>query len=166
MWSMRIRAQHVAPFSILVLTAASAFAGTTNFPRAKVSIDAPTGWTTTIKPEQVLVADAPGDVAASFVVVPAGAVDAASDAANRSLATTITGIKVKETTKATINGMKAAIVSGDGRLNGVDIDWMVAVLDTPVTDRDLMVIVIAEDAKLAAHKPEVQYLFQHIRPMP
>lgn len=162
---MKLRAQ-VASFSVVVLSAVAAFAGPTTFPRAKVMIDAPTGWTTTIKPEQVLVADAPGDVAASFVVVPTGAIDAASEAANKSLATTITGIKTKETTKTTINGMKAVIVGGDGRLNGVDVDWMVAILDTPVTDKDLMVIVIAEDAKLAAHKPEVQYLFQHIRPMP
>ena len=156
----------VAPFLVLVLSAASAFANTTSYPSAKVAFDAPAGWTTTIRPDQVVVTDAPGDVAASFVVVPSGAINAASQAAGRSLATTITNIKVTDDQKVTINGMKAELVAGDGRLKGTDIDWMVAVIDTPAADKDLMVIAIAEDAKLAAHKPEVRYLFEHIRPQP
>src|SRR5215475_8459737 len=99
-----MKTRQLASLSILFFSGV-AFATSTNFPRAKVSIDAPNGWTTTIKPEQVLVTDAPGDVAASFVVVPSGAIDAASEAASRSLATTISGIKTTGTQRVTINGM-------------------------------------------------------------
>jgi hypothetical protein len=157
----------IAPFCVVASSAAFAFANTTSYPSAKVAFDAPSGWTTTIKPDQVIVADAPGDVAASFVVVPSGAIDQAAHAAGEALGKLITGIKVLDDQKVTINGMKAELIGGDGRLHGsTDIDWMVAVVDTPATDKDLMVIVIAEDAKLAAHKPEVNYLIQHIRPLP
>jgi hypothetical protein len=159
-----MKTTRVAPLLVVALAAAPAFAGITTYPAAKVSIEAPAGWTTTIKGDQVTVAPAGGDVAASFVVVPAGAIDAASRAAGRSLANIITNMTVQDDQKTTVNGMKAEFVGGDGRLNGTNIDWMVAVFDTPATDKDLMVIVIAEDAKLAVRKPEVRYLFQHIRP--
>ena len=160
-----MKLNRVAPFLVVVLSVAPAFAGITTYPAAKVSIEAPAGWTTTIKGDQVTVQDQPGDVAASFVVVPANTIDAASRAAGQSLARVITNITVQEDQKATVNGMKAEFISGDGRLNGTNIDWMVAIMDTPA-NQDLMAIVIAEDAKLAAHKPEVRYLFQHIRPTP
>ena len=156
----------IAPIGVVMLAVAPAFAGVTTYPAAKVSIEEPPGWKTTIRGDQVTVADAQQDVAASFVVVPAGAIDAASRAAGRSLATTITNITVQEDQKGNVNGMKAEFISGDGRLNGTNIDWMVAIIDTPATDKDLMAIVIAEDAKLALHKPEVRFLFQHIRPAP
>ena len=161
-----MKANRVAPLAVVLLSVVPAFAGITTYPAAKVSIEAPAGWNTTIKGDQVTVADTPGDVAASFVVVPAGAIDAASRAAGRSLANIVTNITVQEDQKSTVNGMKAEFVSGDGRLNGTNIDWMVAIMDTPAADKDLMAIVIAEDAKLAAHKAEVRYLFQHIRPTP
>lgn len=156
----------IAPLLVVILAVVPAFAGVTTYPAAKVSIEEPPGWKTTIRGDQVTVADAQQDVAASFVVVPAGAIDAASRAAGRSLANVITNITVQEDQKGNVNGMKAEFVSGDGRLNGTNIDWMVAIIDTPATDKDLMAIVIAEDAKLALHKPEVRFLFQHIRPGP
>ena len=62
--------------------------------------------------------------------------------------------------------MPASLVAGDGRLKGVDIDWMVMFIDTPSTDSDLMIVTVAEDAKLAAHKPEVKFVFDHIKPAP
>ena len=156
----------IAPFAVVLLAVVPVFAGVTTYPAAKVSIEEPQGWKTTIRGDQVTVADAQNDVAASFVVVPSGAIDAASRAAGRSLANIITNITVQEDQKGNVNGMKAEFVSGDGRLNGTNIDWMVAIIDTPAADKDLMAIVIAEDAKLALHKPEVRFLFQHIRPVP
>jgi hypothetical protein len=161
-----MKAHRFAPLLGIMVAVAPAFAGVTTYPAAKVSIEEPPGWKTTIKGDQVTVADGPADVAASFVVVPAGAIDAAARAAGRSLATTITNVTVQDDQKGNVNGMKAEFVSGDGRLNGTNIDWMVAIIDTPATDKDLMAIVIAEDAKLAARKNEVRYLFQHIRPVP
>jgi hypothetical protein len=161
-----MKLHRIAPLLAVSFVVAPAFAGVTTYPAAKVSIEEPVGWKTTIKGDQVTVADAANDCAASFVVLPAGAIDAASRAAGRSLANVITNITVQDDQKSTVNGMKAEFVSGDGRLNGTNIDWMVAIIDTPATDKDLMAIVIAEDAKLAQHKAEVRYLFQHIRPVP
>ena len=150
----------------MALVTASALADTINKPDAKVTVDVPTGWTATQKGAQLSLADPKGDIAVNFVTVPAGAVKDAGTAAGRELGKIIDQIAVKEQKNVTVNGMPASVVAGDGRLKGVDIDWMVMFIDTPSKDSDLMIITVAEDAKLAAHKPEVKFVFDHIKPAP
>ena len=158
--------QFVAAWFAAALTAVPAFADTVIYSDARVSVDIPPGWSAT-KSGATLTVQAPkGDVAASFVAVADGAVKKAGEAAGRELAKVIDQIAVKNTEAVTVNGMKGSVVSGDGRLKGTDIDWMVMVLDTPSPVNNLMIVAIGEDAKLAARKPEVNYLFNHLRPAP
>jgi predicted Zn-dependent protease len=161
---MNARGIFVSTLATIGLLAVPALAETITHAASKVTIDVPAGWK--YKTGKTLVMeDANGDTAAAFAVVPAGAVDQASAAAGRQLASTIQNIKVIDDEKVNINGMRGEIVGGDGRLKGTDIDFLVAVIDTPSTTNDLMIVVIAEDAKLAAHKPEIRWLFEHIKPM-
>jgi hypothetical protein len=162
---MHVRGIFFSVVTTFALVAVPALAETVTHAAAKVSIDVPPGWTKKTGKTLVL-SDPAGDTAAAFAVVPAGAIDQASAAAGRQLAKTITGIKVTDDEKVTINGMRGEIVSGDGFMKQTNIDWLVAVVDTPATDSDLMVVVIAEDAKLAAHKAELRSMFQHIKPAP
>jgi hypothetical protein len=160
-------ARSLAPsFLAVALFAVPALADTLTYSAAKVSVDIPQGWSASKSGNQLTVESPHGDVAASFVAVPDGAVQKAGEAVGRELAKVIDKIAVKDTEEVTVNGMKGSVVSGDGRLKGVDIDWMVMVLNTPSPDNDLMVVAMGEDAKIAARKPEVRYLFNHLRPAP
>jgi hypothetical protein len=156
----------VPVFLALGLVTATALADTVSMTTAKVTVDVPAGWTSSQKTGQLQLADPKGDIAVNFVTVPAGSVKDAGTAAGRELGKLIDKIVVKEQKAVTVNGMPASLVDGDGRLKGVDIDWMVMFVDTPSTDSDLMIITIAEDAKLAAHKSEVKFVFDHIKPAP
>ena len=148
----------------LVLFAVPALAETLTDSEARVSVDVPAGWKTQTKGSSLVVMDQPEDVAAAFIVVNAGAIRGATKAATDALSGKITNIKDVKEEKVTINGMPGAIVEGDGRLQGKDIDWAICILDTPNDAKDLMILSIAEDAKLAAHKSELRYLFNHIKP--
>jgi hypothetical protein len=148
----------------MALVAAPALAGTTTWPSAKVSVDTPAGWTATIKGNEVDLAAPKGDIAVVFVTVPAGAVKDASTAVGRQLGKSIDNLKVKETKPVTINGMSGSMVDGSGSIKGAPVVWMVLILDTPATDVDLMSITIAADATLSAHKSEVDFIFNHLKP--
>jgi hypothetical protein len=160
------RSTLVAATTAALLFAVPAFADTMIYSAARVSVDIPQGWTSSSSGQTMTLQAPRGDVAASFVAVPDGALKSAGEAAGRELAKVIDQIKVQGTEQVTVNGMKGSVVSGDGRLKGTDIDWMVMVLDTPSPVNDLMIIAIGEDAKIAARKPEVRYLFNHLRPAP
>ena len=154
----------VPSITAFVLFAAPALAETLTDSAARVSVDVPAAWKSKVNGTELVVMDQAEDVAAAFVVVPAGAIRGATKAATDALAGKISNIKDVKEEKVTVNGMPGAIVEGDGRLQGKDIDWAICVLDTPNDAKDLMIISIAEDAKLAQHKGELRYLFNHIKP--
>ncbi|GAC1539170.1 MAG: hypothetical protein NVS3B10_30000 [Polyangiales bacterium] len=83
---------------------------------------------------------------------------------DKHLAKTIKKLTWKKEEKVDINGMKGIMLDGDGELAGKNIDLAVLVLDTPSKDKDLFVIAVAEDAKLAAHKDEIRFVFKHLQP--
>lgn len=149
----------------IALVAAPALAETLTDQAARVTIEVPDGWTANPHGTSVTISDHAGEVAAELMVVKAGTIDHASRIVGEELAKKIDKITVEQDEKVDINGMKGEIIGGDGRLHGTNIDWMVAVVDTPSTDKDLMILVIAEDDKLARHKKELQFLFRHLRPM-
>jgi hypothetical protein len=148
----------------MALVAAPALAGTTTWPSAKVSVDTPTGWTATIKGNEVDLAAPKGDIAVVFVTVPAGAVKDAGAAVGRQLSKSVDNVTVKNNKPVTINGMSGAMVDGTGSIKGTPVVWMVLILDTPATDVDMMSITIAADATVSAHKADLDFIFAHLKP--
>ncbi|HEY3821630.1 MAG TPA: hypothetical protein VGL81_30900 [Polyangiaceae bacterium] len=146
------------------LVAAPALADTTTWPSAKVSVDAPAGWTSTIKGNQVLLATAKGDIAVDFVTVPAGAAADAGGAAGRQLGKVMDKVTVKNNKPVTVNGMKGAMVDGTGTLKGAPVVWLLLILDTPATDVDLMGIAIGVDSTVSAHKADLDHIFNSLKP--
>ena len=142
-----MRSFFLPSIAALVLITAPALAETLTDSVARVSVAVPAGWKSQTKGSSLVLMDQAEDVAAAFVVVDAGAIKGATKAATDSL-----------------SGKISNIVEGDGRLQGKDIDWAIFILDTPNDAKDLMVISIAEDAKLARHKAELRFLFNHIKP--
>ncbi len=156
----------VASFAIAAsLVAVPALAETLTHKVAKVSIEVPASWHSTKDGDVLTLSDKNDDVAASFVVVDAGSLKKAVKAAEKELAKKIKNLTFGKTETVKINGMEGVAVDGDGRLDGKDIDLAIVVLDTPNDEKDLMIIALGEDAKLAAHKKEVKYLFEHITPL-
>jgi hypothetical protein len=148
------------------LFAVPAFAETLTHPVAKVKVEVPADWKTAIHGNTLKLTDKSGDITATFVVVDAGAAANSKQAAEKSLKAKIKQLKTTKEEKVTINGMGGSVVEGDGRLAGKDIDWAVFVLDTPNDEKDLLIVTVAEDAKLAAHKAELRALFERIQPAP
>jgi hypothetical protein len=148
----------------LALVAAPALASVTTWPSAKVSVDAPAGWTSTIKGNQVALATTGGDVAVDFVTIPAGGASDAAGAAGRQLGKVLDKVTVKNNKPVNINGMKGAMVDGTGTLKGTPVVWLILILDTPATDVDLMGVTIAADATISSHKADLDYIFGHLKP--
>jgi len=147
------------------LFAIPALAETLTHRVARVTIDVPKGWHSSTDGDVLKLADKDEDVATAFMVIDSGAIGQAAKRAGKELERRIKQIKVTKEEKITVNGMPGAVVEGDGRLEGTDIDWAVLVLDTPNDDKDLLMIAIGEDAKLARHKGEVRYVIEHIQPL-
>ncbi len=149
---------------LVAALATTAQADTITHKRARVSIDVPEDWKSQTNGDQITLMDQHENVAVTFVVVDAGAVKTALKAAGRELEKRITKLTFGKPEDVTINTMSGVMATGDGRLNGTDIDLLLMVLDTPSDDKDLLIIALGEDAKLAKHKDEVMYVFQHLRP--
>jgi hypothetical protein len=137
---------------------------TVGFANARVQIMVPQDWSSKTKGDVITLVDRGDDVAVSFVVVPAGALKKASQLAGDALRKRIQNLTFKKEQKITINGMPGIEFDGDGMMNGVNIDLAVLMLDTPAEDKDLMIFALAEDAKLAAHRGEIKYVFRNIAP--
>ncbi len=132
---------------------------------AGVSITVPKGWKSELDGKVFTVMTAQEDVAAAFTVVEEDSLGEASKAVGKSLGEKIQELKFGKEDKIDVNGMKGVAIDGDGKMNGVSVSLMIVVLDTPVPGKAMMIIAIAEDAKLAAHKDELKFLFQNIRPI-
>ncbi len=132
---------------------------------ARVAITVPKGWKTKQDGEVLTVMDQNEDVAAAFTVVEESALGQASQNVGKSLGEKIQNLKFGKEEKIDINGMKGIAIDGDGQMSGVDVDLMVVVLDTPVEGKAMMILAIAEDAKLARHKDELKFLFSNITPL-
>ena len=142
----------------------SAAADTITMKRARVTIEVPDNWKSSKNGDQVDLSDKHDDVAITFLAVDAGAVKSATKAVGRELGKKIDKLTFTNEQKVSFNGMDGVSVDGDGFLNGVNIDLSIVVLDTPSDDKDLLIIAIGEDAKLARHKDEVVYVFKHLHP--
>jgi hypothetical protein len=110
------------------------------------------------------VADKKEDVALSFIAVDDGVIDDAAAAAGKRLKKSIKDLTWGKPKKITINGMKGVKQSGDGTIKGKNIDVALVALGTPSPDGDLLVIGVAEDAKLAAHQDELDDIFESLAP--
>lgn len=154
------------PFMLAAaLVAIPAFADTITHKVAKISIDVPDNWKSSKDGDVITLTDKHEDVGISFVVVDTGSIRSAKKAAKIALKDTVKGMTFKEEKDVEINGMKGEAVDGDGTLDGKNIDFMAMVLDTPNDDKDLVVIALAEDEKLARHEKEVEHVFKHLKPL-
>jgi hypothetical protein len=146
------------------LIATPAMADTIAFKAARVNIDVPDGWKSSTDTNVITVSDRHEDVAISFTAVDAGAVKQSAKYLRKMLANRIDKLTLTDPQSVTVNGMAGVALSGDGFLNGVNIDLAIIVLDTPSDTNDLIVFALGEDAKLARHADEVQQIFHRLRP--
>jgi len=131
---------------------------------AHISIELPAGWTSESDKDSLTVADPAEEVVVIFIVVPVGAVKETANALGENLSKNVDNLKLGEGEDITINGMAGKVIEGDGTVKEMNVDILVAIVDTPADDKDLMIVAIAEDAKLSRHKSEVRYLFEHLKP--
>jgi hypothetical protein len=162
---MHRRAIFLSALVTLLLGAVPAFADAFTYPAARVRFTTPARWGSKITDTGMVTFDPGNDTAVAFTAVEDGAVTQAGNMVGRRLASMIDHVKVTKEERLTINGMPGVAIEGDGRRNGVDIDWAVIVLGTPSKTNDLMAVAIAEDAKLAAHRGEIRSIFTSITPM-
>jgi hypothetical protein len=159
------RGLFVSTFAIAVLAAVPALAESFRYPAAGVTFRTPAAWIAKPSDTGMVAADRANDTAVALVAVEDSDIAQAGNAVGRRLAGMIDNIKVTKEERLTVNGMPAVMVDGDGRRGGVDIDWAVMFIKTPSVKNDLMVIAIAEDAKLALHRGEIKSIFTSISPM-
>jgi hypothetical protein len=162
---MHRRGIFFSTLTALVLGALPALAASFTFPAASVRFATPQFWNAKPTDTGMVTFDRANDTAVVLTAVDEGSIDQAGRAVGRRLAGMIDDIKVTKEERLTINGMPAALVEGDGTKSGVNIDWAVVFVKTPSPRNDLMVIAIAEDAKLAAHRGEIRGIFTSIAPM-
>ncbi len=162
---MRHRGIFVSALTTFALFALPALADSFTYPAARVRFTTPAGWISKPTDTGLLTQDRANDTAVAFTAVEDGAVGQASKMVGRRLAGMIDNLKVTKEERLTINGMPAVAVEGDGWRKGVNIDWVVVVVNTPSPTNDLMAVAIAEDAKLAAHRDEIRGIFASIAPM-
>jgi hypothetical protein len=148
----------------LGLAATPALADTITHRLAKVTIDVPDTWKSATNGDVITLADQHENVAISFGVVDAGAVHHATKVAVSNLGEKIKHLNFKAEQAVSFNGLAGYAIEGDGTVDGKDISLMVAVLDTPSDDKDLLIVALGEDVKLVKHKDEVLYIFNHLRP--
>jgi hypothetical protein len=146
------------------VVASPALADTIAYREAHVNINVPDGWRASNDDGNITLHDRHQDVAISFTAVDAGAVKQASHYLKHMLADRIDNLTLSDPQDITVNGMAGVALSGDGLLNGVNIDLAIIVLDTPSETNDLIVFALGEDAKLARHADEVQQIFHRLRP--
>jgi hypothetical protein len=162
---MHRRGIFFSTLTALALAAVPALAEGFSYPAAKVHFITPSGWNVKTTPSALVTFDRANDTAVAFTAVDDGSVAQASALVGRRLASQIDNMKITKEERLTINGMPAVLIEGDGFQNRVNIDWAMAVVGTPSNENDLMVLVIAEDAKLARHKGEIRGIFSSITPL-
>jgi hypothetical protein len=131
---------------------------------AHITIELPAGWTSDKDGDGLTVSDPQGEIAVLFIVIPVGAVKEAANNLGENLSKKIDNLKFGDGEVIDINGMQGKFIEGDGTMKGTNVDILVALVDTPSDDKDLMILAVAEDATLAKHKAEVRFLFKHVKP--
>jgi hypothetical protein len=151
--------------AVVAMCATTVAADRISFRAARVSIEVPENWHSSSDDGVIKLADKHEDVAMTFTAVDAGSIKQAKKMIKHQLEKLIENLTLTEPSKMTIGGMDAVAISGDGLLNGVNIDLAIIIMDTPSDTNDLFVFAIGEDAKLARHKDEVLSIFQHLKAM-
>lgn len=155
----------VALVAALVAMPAAADNDTITNKAAQVQIKVPAGWKSKGDGEDLVLYDASKDTAIEFDLVDADDLKTASKRLGKNLASKVDGLTWTKEEKVDVNGMKGVALVGDGSIKKTNVDLAVLILDTPNPDKDLIAVAIAEDAKLAKHKKEINYVFDHISPM-
>ncbi len=132
---------------------------------ARVAITVPAGWKKKQDGDVLTVMDPNEDVAAAFSVVDESALGEVTNSIGQNLGARIQNLHFGKQDEIEINGMKGVAIDGDGQMDGVNVDLMVVVIDTPAPGKAMMILALAEDAKLERHRRELKALFQSITPL-
>jgi DNA-binding protein YbaB len=161
---MRKSAFALVTLLLITLMVQPAFAGRVNHRSTKTSVQIPAEWDADFKDDSIVMQDKNDEVEIMLIGVDDAVIKDAVNNVKKALASKIDGLSFGKPSTKKINGMTAITIEGDGKLKGVNVDVAVVVIDAPVRDKDLLVIAVAEDAKLAKHKRNILAVFDSIRP--
>ncbi|MEO7097173.1 MAG: hypothetical protein ABI175_28190, partial [Polyangiales bacterium] len=105
---------------------------------ARITIELPAGWTSEKDGDSLTVSDPSGEVVVAFIVIPVGAVKEAANALGENLGKRVDDLKFGDGEEIEINGMQGKFIEGDGNVKGTSVDILVALVDTPSNENDLM----------------------------
>jgi hypothetical protein len=163
-WRQSMRTLIAGLVLVTATVAAPAYADQITHKRARITIDVPENWKSSTSGDLIQLSDQNDEVAITFVAVETGSKKAAARIAKAELKKKIRNLTFTDPSDVTINGMPGVAFGGDGYLGDTNIDILLLALDTPSDEKDLLVIAIGADEKIAAHKREVTWVFEHLRP--
>jgi hypothetical protein len=161
---MRKSSFTLIPLLLIAALVTPAYANRVIHSAAKISIEIPNTWDAEYKNDTIVIQDKNDEVEILFMAVDDAVIKEAVKAVTKNLEKKVKGLKLGKPTTKTINGMTAIIFEGDGMVGDINVDIAIVVVDAPPKDKDLLVIAVAEDAKLAKHKKNILAVFNSLQP--
>jgi hypothetical protein len=152
------------PLLLIAALASPAYANRVIHSASKISIEIPVGWDAEYKNDTIVIQDKNDEVEMLFMAVDDAMIKEAIKAVTANLEKKIKKLKLGSPTTKKINGMTAIVIEGDGFVGDTNVDLAIMVVDAPPKDKDLLVIALAEDAKLAKHKKNILAVFNSLQP--
>lgn len=149
---------------LLIALVQPAAAGRVVHNSTKISIEIPQEWESEFKDDVIVMQDHKDEVEIMFMGVDDAVIKQAVKMVTSSLEKRVKKLKFGKPSEKKINGMTAIWFEGDGYLGDVNVDVAVVIVDAPPRDKDLLVVAVAEDAKLAKHKDNIGKVFGSLRP--
>lgn len=131
---------------------------------SQISIEIPPDWESEFDGDVISMQDHKDEVEIVFMAVDDAAIKEAIKAMTGVLESKINKLKLGKPSERKINGMQAFVIQGDGYLGSTNVDVAIVIVDAPPRDKDLVAVAIAEDAKLAKHKANIDKVFNSLRP--
>jgi hypothetical protein len=154
----------LASFVVVAALVAPAAAETIKIPDAALEVWYPERWNVE-RANGTVTITAPGDdVALSFVTVPGEKLDDALAALDAQLGRLATDIQSGKPSETTINGMKAVVVDGKGKVKGRRVDLSVALVLRP-GKKVMMMLGFVESSKLKSYERELTKIVTSMRPL-
>jgi hypothetical protein len=152
----------------LVALSSTAFAEDRAGPAgSQVQIRVPTGWKTSEVArdgENFVVSLSPdGEASVMYAVAEAANLQKAVKSLDAFLGKIVTGAKMGKTKKVSLNGMKALMAKGKGKVQGAEVGIAVVIAETP-SGKALFVIGLVNAAKLDAYKKTLEEVLAGIKP--
>ena len=152
-------------FVALVALAGSAAAEVRTSQAGKVSIDVPSGWNTKSQSDTLLtISDPTNEIGILFAVVEQSDMKKAGEALDAYLSKIATDIKWGDKPKpAQFNGMSGVKIDGRASVQGKPVGLGAVFLKTP-SQKGLIVLVLVQADRMAAHKESIKAIFNSLKP--